>query len=96
MILDRDVLVVCNSFKILRRGDQRRMAGAKDQRGGSAEARGCSAEHSGGQRGERFERAVRESPKEELGVHLVWRFAFVHRSKSQYDSLGKSYSTNNS
>ena len=42
------------------------MAGAKDHRGGSAEARGCSAGHSGGQRGERFERAVRESPKDAL------------------------------
>ena len=64
MILDESFSASGKSFKISRRGDQRRMAGAKDHRGGSAEARGCSAGHSGGQRGERFERAVRESPKE--------------------------------
>ena len=54
----------CKSFKISRRGDQRRMAGAKDHRGRAAEARGCSPGHSGGQRGERFERAVREKEKD--------------------------------
>ena len=42
MILDESFSASGKSFKISRRGDQRRVAGAKDHRGGSAEARGAA------------------------------------------------------
>ncbi|MDC0525478.1 hypothetical protein OAO87_00670 [bacterium] len=78
--------------KISRRSEQRRMAGAKDHRGGSVEARGCSAGHSGGQRGERFERQCAKAQKKRLGHSGV---AAMNRSftqvRHQYLRLGKSY-----
>ena len=66
------------------------MAGAKDHRGRAAEARGCSAGHSGGQRGERFERAVRESPKESEASDLCRDCEqIIHSGSSPVFAAGK-------
>ena len=89
------------SFKLSRRGEQRRAARAKNRHESSAEARGSSAGLSGGQRAKDSRGQCAKGQKSQKRPTPSWRrVAAVNRLFTQVRHtsswLGKSYLNNNS